>query len=206
MIRPEPPESWGDLPFFSDRWPALWHRLETAQPWAPGPEVLFRALHLTPRDKVRVVILGQDPYHTPGRATGLAFSFPPGLAPRDSLKNILTEVASDLGTVKAHGDLTSWAEQGVLMLNTALSVPLGGPMGHAGWGWSDLTAQVLAASAADGPCAFLLWGATAQKAAAALPRRGPVPAQRAPLAAVGLPRLLRLLSVLGHQCLVAIAG
>ena len=171
-MRPQPPESWASLPFFSDPWPALWQRLHTAPPWAPGPDALFRALHLTPRGKVRAVILGQDPYHTPGRATGLAFSFPPDTPPRDSLKNILTEVAADVGTPKHGGDLTPWAEQGVLLLNTSLSVPLGHPMGHSGWGWARLTAQILAATASDGPRAFLLWGGPAQKAARDLPRLG----------------------------------
>jgi uracil-DNA glycosylase len=172
MIRPEVPESWAALPFFSQAWPGLWHRLQAAPPWAPGPEALFRALHLTARPRVRAVILGQDPYHTPGRATGLAFSFPPGMAPRDSLRNILTELASDLGTAKADGDLTAWAEQGVLLLNTALSVPLGAAMGHATWGWGALAAQVLQATASDGPRAFLLWGAPAQRAARGLPGTG----------------------------------
>lgn len=78
MRRPDPPESWADLPFFTDgRWPALWNRLSALPDWQPAPERLFRALALTPRASVRVVILGQDPYPTPGRATGLAFSFPP---------------------------------------------------------------------------------------------------------------------------------
>lgn len=172
MIRPEVPESWASLPFFSQAWPDLWQRLLGAPSWAPGPEALFRALHLTPRPRVRVVILGQDPYHTPGRATGLAFSFPPGMAPRDSLRNILTELASDLGAAKADGDLTAWAEQGVLLLNTALSVPLGAAMGHATWGWSALAAQVLQATASDGPRAFLLWGAPAQRVARDLPGAG----------------------------------
>jgi uracil-DNA glycosylase len=171
-MRPEVPASWANLPFFRDTWPALWDRLSAAQPWAPGPDALFRALDLTPRPKVRVVILGQDPYPTPGRATGLAFSFPPGLAPRDSLKNILTEVAADTGRAKPDGDLTAWARQGVLLLNTALSVPLGQPGGHADWGWASLTAQILAATAADGPRAFLLWGRPAQKAVCTLPRSG----------------------------------
>jgi uracil-DNA glycosylase len=171
-MRPEPPASWADLPFFATDWPALWARLAEAPPWAPGPANLFRALDLTPRNRVRVVILGQDPYPTPGRATGLAFAFPPGQAPRDSLKNILAELAADLGRAKPDGDLTGWARQGVLLLNTALSTPLGQPGGHAGWGWDRLTAQILAATASDGPRAFLLWGAPAQKAARALPRAG----------------------------------
>lgn len=171
-MRPEPPRSWADLPFFGQDWPALWQQLAQADTWAPGPQNLFRALELTPRPAVRVVILGQDPYHTPGRATGLAFSFPPGLAPRDSLKNILTEVAADMGRAKPDGDLTPWARQGVLLLNTALSVPLGQPMGHKHLAWNHLTGQILTALAADGPKAFLLWGGPAQKAARALPRDG----------------------------------
>jgi uracil-DNA glycosylase len=172
MTPPKPPDSWSDLPFFRDNWPVLWQRLEAAPPWAPGPANLFRALDLTPRPLVRVVILGQDPYPTPGRATGLAFSFPPGLPPRDSLRNILAELATDIGRPRASGDLTGWAGQGVLLLNTALSVPLGQPMGHQGWGWDRLAAQILESPAADGPRAFVLWGAPARKAARALPRSG----------------------------------
>jgi uracil-DNA glycosylase len=169
MIRPEPPASWADLPFFTRTWPDLWQRLQAAQPWAPGPDTLFRALHLTPRNRVRVVILGQDPYPTPGRATGLAFSFPPGQPARDSLRNILAELASDTGQNRRNGDLTGWAEQGVLLLNTTLSVPLGQPMGHRSWGWQDLTTEILTATASDGARALLLWGGPAQAAARNLP-------------------------------------
>lgn len=172
MTRPEPPASWAGLPFFAEGWPALWDRLIAQRDWQPAPERIFRALALTPRDRVRVVILGQDPYPTPGRAQGLAFAFPPGEPPRDSLKNILTEVAADTGTARADGDLTRWAEQGVLLLNTVLTVPAGRSNGHKGWGWEALTAQILTATAADGPRAFLLWGAPAQKLCARLPRDG----------------------------------
>lgn len=172
MARPEPPASWADLPFFSTRWPALWDRLAATPDWQPGHEAIFRALALTPRDKVRVVILGQDPYPTPGRATGLAFSFPTGTPPRDSLKNILAELATDTGHAKADGDLTPWAEQGVLLLNTVLTVPVGQANGHKGWGWETLTQQILTAVTADGPRAFVLWGGPAQKLCAKLPRDG----------------------------------
>lgn len=173
MARPAPPPSWADLPFFARDWPALWDRLTAAAPdWQPGPDRIFRALDLTPRDRVRVVILGQDPYHTPGRATGLAFSFPPQETPRDSLRNILTEVQADTGAAPASGDLSGWARQGVLLLNTVLTVPPGRPDGHRGWGWEPLVAQVLEAVAADGPRAFVLWGAPARRACAALPRAG----------------------------------
>ena len=169
---PLSPESWADLPFFSTRWPALWDRLAANPEWQPAPEAIFRALALTPRQKVRVVILGQDPYPTPGRATGLAFSFPPGTTPRDSLRNILAELATDTGHVKPDGDLTPWAEQGVLLLNTALTVPVGLANGHKGWGWETLAQQILAAVASDGPRAFVLWGGPAQKLCANLPRAG----------------------------------
>lgn len=165
---PAPPESWADLPFFTTHWPALQARLATAPAWQPADP--FRALRLTPRDKVRVVILGQDPYPTPGRATGLAFSFPPGNPPQHSLKNILTELHADTGQTRVDGDLTGWAEQGVLLLNTVLTVPLNETNGHKGWGWENLVAEVLRATASDGPRAFLLWGAPAKKLTAPLAR------------------------------------
>jgi uracil-DNA glycosylase len=171
MKPPEPPASWATLPFFTDsRWPALWARLAALPDWQPAPDRIFRALTLTPRDRVRVVILGQDPYPTPGRATGLAFSFPPEQSPRDSLRNILAELAADTGQTRADGDLTGWADQGVLLLNPILTVPTGQPLGHRHLGWQSLTAEILAATAADGPRAFLLWGAPAQKACAHIPR------------------------------------
>src|SRR5690606_219567 len=110
---------------------------------------------------VRVVILGQDPYHTPGRATGLAFSFPPGQPPRDSLRNILAELATDTGAIKPDGDLSAWAEQGVLLLNPVLTVPIGQAQGHKSLGWQALTQEILAATASDGPRAFVLWGGPA---------------------------------------------
>ncbi len=171
MDAPEPPASWAGLLFFRDgRWPALWSRLSALPDWQPAPDRLFHALTLTPRERVRVVILGQDPYPTRGRATGLAFSFPPGEPPRDSLRNILAEVAADTGHKKPDGDLTTWAEQGVLLLNPVLSVPVGQPQGHKALGWQALTAEILATTAADGPRAFVLWGAPAQKACAGLTR------------------------------------
>jgi uracil-DNA glycosylase len=167
---PAPPRAWADLPFFTTDWPDLQDRLAQAPAWQPADP--FRALRLTPRNKTCVVILGQDPYPTPGRATGLAFSFPKGAPPRHSLKNILTELATDIGQTKADGDLTPWADQGVLLLNTALTVPLDQANGHKGWGWEPLITQILTALAADGPKAFLLWGAPAQALCARLPRDG----------------------------------
>lgn len=167
---PVPPDSWADLPFFRQDWPALWQRLAACPDWQPEPQAIFRALDLTPRAAVRVVILGQDPYHTKDRATGLAFSFPPGTPPRDSLKNILTEVATDTGRPHPSGDLSGWARQGVLLLNTALTVPVGQANGHKALGWSRLIHQILQATANDGPRAFVLWGAPAQRLCATLPR------------------------------------
>lgn len=171
---PQPPASWATLPFFETHWPALAARLDAAPAWQPADP--FLALRLTPRDQTRVVILGQDPYPTPGRATGLAFSFPPKDPPRHSLKNILVELAADNGATrnpsqtKTDGDLSPWAAQGVLLLNTVLTVPLHQSNGHKGWGWEPLVSQILQAAAADGPRAFVLWGGPAQKLCATLPR------------------------------------
>ena len=171
-MTPAPPEGWADLPFFTTHWPALWDRLQfSPAPWQPAPAQIFRALDLTPRAECRVVILGQDPYHTPGRATGLAFDFPPGQTPRDSLRNIFTELQNDLGQAPPP-DLSQWARQGVLLLNTVLTVPIGTAHGHKGWGWEVLVTQVLATLAAEAPRAFVLWGAPAQRLCAPLRRAG----------------------------------
>ena len=172
MTRPAPPAPWAHLPFFADHWPTLWDRLATAPAWQPAPDRIFRALALTSPETTRVVVLGQDPYHTPGRATGLAFGFPPGQPPRDSLRNILTEVASDTGAPPPAPGLEGWARQGVLLLNTVLTVPLGQAHGHKGWGWETLTAQILHHLASTAPRTFLLWGAPAQKLCAKLTRDG----------------------------------
>ena len=169
MTDPLPPASWSTLPFFQTHWPALRDRLRTAPAWQPADP--FRALRLTPRHETRVIILGQDPYPTPGRATGLAFSFPPNTAPRHSLKNILAELTQDTGQTKPDGDLTQWATQGVLLLNTVLTVPPNETNGHKGWGWEPLISQILHATASDGPRAFVLWGKPAQNLTASLPRQ-----------------------------------
>ena len=125
----------------------------------------LRALELTPLAGVRAVILGQDPYHGPGQAQGLAFSVPAGLKLPPSLRNIYAEVAADLGCEAAsEGDLTRWAEQGVLLLNTVLTVEDGEPQSHANRGWEQLTdALITEVSAHAGPSVFLLWGAPAQR-------------------------------------------
>lgn len=128
------------------------------------PEPL-RALALTPPERVRVVILGQDPYHGPGQAEGLAFSVPAGVKPPPSLRNIFLERQRDLGLpVPPGGSLARWAGQGVLLLNTCLTVEHGQPASHAGLGWETFTDAVIRHCSQTGaPKAFLLWGAHAQK-------------------------------------------
>jgi len=128
------------------------------------PPQPFAALTLTPFDSVRVVILGQDPYHGAGQAHGLAFSVPPGVKPPPSLRNIFVELERDLGCAPPrHGSLEGWAGQGVLLLNAVLTVEDGGPGAHAGRGWEALTADLLRRLAEDAqPKVFMLWGALAQ--------------------------------------------
>ncbi|HVI05689.1 MAG TPA: uracil-DNA glycosylase [Sphingomicrobium sp.] len=128
----------------------------------------FRALDLTPLDAVRVVILGQDPYHGPGQAHGLCFSVPDGVQPPPSLVNIYKELKSDLGIEPArHGTLEHWARQGVLLLNSVLTVEMGRAASHRDRGWERFTDQIigLVNKGAD-PVVFMLWGNYAQKKAA----------------------------------------
>ena len=128
----------------------------------------FRALDLTPLDQVRVVILGQDPYHGPGQAHGLCFSVPPDVRPPPSLVNIYKELASDLGITPArHGFLENWAKQGVLLLNSVLTVEMGRAASHRDRGWERFTDAVIReVNAKDEPIVFMLWGSYAQKKAA----------------------------------------
>ncbi len=132
------------------------------------------ALALTPLESVKVVILGQDPYHGPGQAHGLAFSVRDGVAPPPSLVNIFKELESDLGVARpSHGNLSKWAEQGVLLLNNTLSVEAGKAGSHAGRGWDSVTdACVAAVAERSAPCVFILWGSHAQKKAARVPALG----------------------------------
>ena len=132
-----------------------------ARIYPPQP---LRALALTPLERVRVVILGQDPYHGAGQAEGLAFSVPQGVKPPPSLRNIFKELAREgFTTSSADGSLAGWATQGVLLLNTCLTVEDGLPASHARQGWEILTDALLAAVATQAPaCVYLLWGAHAQ--------------------------------------------
>jgi uracil-DNA glycosylase len=128
----------------------------------------FRALELTPLDKVRVVILGQDPYHGPGQAHGLCFSVPPGVRPPPSLSNIYKELGNDLGLPRpSHGFLEHWARQGVLLLNSVLTVEMAKAASHSKKGWEQFTDAIIAqVNAQPTPIVFMLWGAYAHKKAA----------------------------------------
>lgn len=127
----------------------------------------FRALEMTPLSDVRAVILGQDPYHGPGQAHGLCFSVPAGVPPPPSLANIYKELHSDLGiAAPAHGCLASWARDGVLLLNSVLTVEAGRAASHRDRGWERFTdALVRAVAAKAEPVVFLLWGNYAQRKA-----------------------------------------
>ena len=130
----------------------------------PPMEDIYNALRVTPYASTKVVILGQDPYHGPGQAHGLSFSVRPGVQPPPSLLNIFKEMERDIGCARPnHGCLLGWAEQGVLLLNTTLTVAQGRPKSHAGHGWETLTDAIIAKlSARQTPMVFILWGAHAQ--------------------------------------------
>ena len=156
-----------DKPYFA----ALMQRVDEAYRTGtvyPPRQELFAAFRLTPPERVRVVILGQDPYHEPGQDNGLSFSVAPGVRLPPSLRNIFEELRTDCGvTPRASGDLTPWAEQGVFLLNSSLSVQAGAAGSHRSFGWQTFTDAVVAALAKlPQPVAFILWGAHAQKKAA----------------------------------------
>ncbi|MEM6901251.1 MAG: uracil-DNA glycosylase [Pseudomonadota bacterium] len=131
----------------------------------PPKDKVFSAFELTPFEEVKVVILGQDPYHGPGQAMGLAFSVPEDVQLPPSLKNIFKEIEADIGSHSLNsGDLTDWARQGVFLLNTSLTVEDGTAGAHATLGWEPFTdAAVSALSAGRDHLVFMLWGAHAQK-------------------------------------------
>lgn len=132
--------------------------------YPPGGQI-FNAFNLTHFDNVKVVILGQDPYHGAGQAHGLCFSVAPGIKPPPSLVNIFKEMHTDLGLpIPNHGTLTKWAEQGVLMLNASLTVRAGEPMSHAKIGWAQFTNAVIRKISDEKQnVVFLLWGKFAQE-------------------------------------------
>ena len=155
-----------------DRW--LGKQDDAGRTVYPPREERFAALTLTPLDEVKVVILGQDPYHGPGQAHGLAFSVPDGMRLPPSLRNIYKELESDLGVpARQDGDLTRWATQGVLLLNTSLTVEAGKAGSHAGRGWEAITdACVRAVAARHQSSVFILWGSHAQQKARRIPELG----------------------------------
>ena len=163
----------------NDWWPVLKPQFETAnyqqlhnflvdeyghQQVYPGMHHIFEAFNWTPFSKVKVVILGQDPYHGPGQAHGCSFSVLPGVAVPPSLQNIYKELQADLGCPPVkHGYLRSWAEQGVLLLNSVLTVRAGQAYSHQGHGWEQLTdAAIVALSERPTPVVFILWGRAAR--------------------------------------------
>ncbi|APE43174.1 uracil-DNA glycosylase [Sulfitobacter alexandrii] len=161
--------AWAELPFFADDYPRIEAalRAEKREVFPPQDQVFAALEHLQP-DEVQVVILGQDPYPTPNHAHGYAFSADEDTRPLPrSLANIFKEMRNDIGAAPQTADLRFWADQGVLLLNTVLTVPAGQPKGHEGLGWQKLTDQVLG-RLSDRPRAYLLWGGSAQKAAASV--------------------------------------
>jgi uracil-DNA glycosylase len=131
----------------------------------PPEDEVFAALELTPYERVKVMILGQDPYHGPGQAHGLAFSVRPGVAPPPSLRNIFRELRDELGCPPPRdGSLVPWARQGVLLLNAVLTVRAGEPNSHQGKGWETFTDAVIrAVNERPGRVVFVLWGGYAAK-------------------------------------------
>lgn len=154
-----------DKPYFADISNFL--KIEKAQGkiiYPPGPQI-FNAFDKTPFDKVKVVLLGQDPYHGPGQAMGLSFSVPDGIKPPPSLINIFKELSKDVGIpIPKTGNLTKWAEQGVLLLNASLTVRVNEPNSHAKIGWHTFTDAVIQRiSEHKRNVVFLLWGAFARQ-------------------------------------------
>jgi len=163
-------ESWSQAlgdeltkPYFTDLLKFVATERETHKVYPPKGKV-FTTFEVVPFDKVRVVILGQDPYPSPGHAHGMSFSVPPGVRPPKSLVNIYKELQTDLGIEPVgHGYLMAWAEQGVFLLNTVLTVREGEPGSHRGKGWETLTNRVIKLlSAREGRIVFILWGRDAQ--------------------------------------------
>jgi len=147
-------------------------KAEGARVYPPGAQ-MFAALNAVPFGEVKVVVLGQDPYHGAGQAHGLSFSVPPGVPVPPSLLNIFKEIQRDLGLpMPSHGCLQHWADQGVLLLNSVLSVEEGQPGSHAGRGWEGFTDAVIAALSREREgLVFMLWGSYAQKKGAIIDRQ-----------------------------------
>ena len=167
------PESWlpvlGDeqeKPYYQALYRFIGEERRKYTVYPPG-QAVFNALHYTPYDNVRVVIIGQDPYHEEGQAHGLSFSVQPGVPPPPSLVNIFKELRDDFGfRIPDHGCLIPWAERGVLLLNAVLTVRAHQANSHQGKGWETFTDTVIrAVNRKDSRVVFLLWGAYAQRKA-----------------------------------------
>jgi len=163
----EPLQAEFDQPYMGELKRFLLAERDAGKRIFPAGANWFRALDLTPLDKVKVVILGQDPYHGPGQAHGLCFSVPEGVRPPPSLVNIYKELESDLGIRRPpHGFLEHWATQGVLLLNSVLTVEMGMAASHRDRGWERFTdAVVQLVNDKPQPVVFMLWGSYAQKKA-----------------------------------------
>src|SRR5664279_1087806 len=157
-----------DSPYMTELRVFLLHEREAGKQIYPKANEWFAALDLTPLDQTRVVILGQDPYHGEGQAHGLCFSVQPGTRTPPSLVNIYKELFADLGfKPPSHGNLKSWAEQGVLLLNSVLTVEAGRAASHQGKGWERFTDAIIKLlNDQPRPIVFILWGAYAQRKAA----------------------------------------
>lgn len=150
-------------PYYKALYQFVKEEYNTRQIFPPADDI-FNAFHFTPLSKVKVVIIGQDPYHEVGQAHGLCFSVKPGVEIPPSLVNIYKELQDDLGCyIPDNGYLTKWAEQGVLMLNTVLTVRAHAANSHQGKGWEEFTnAAIRALNKQDRPIVFILWGKPAQ--------------------------------------------
>lgn len=170
-----------ELPYFQSMLQRLAQARQEAEIYPPAGREFF-ALSATPPQAVRAVILGQDPYHEPGQAMGLSFAVARGVPLPPSVRNIYRELEADLGlTPPQHGDLTSWAQRGVLLLNTVLTVERGKANSHAQWGWQRFTDAVIrTTNVLPQPIVFFLWGAQAQKKAALIQTDAPRLLLRAP--------------------------
>lgn len=163
-----PLQSEFDAPYMAELRAFLLAERDAGKQMYPKANEWFAALDLTPLDQTRVVILGQDPYHGEGQAHGLCFSVQPGTRTPPSLINIYKELSADLGVKPAqHGNLKSWAEQGVLLLNSVLTVEAGRAASHQGKGWERFTDAIIKVlNDQPRPIVFILWGAYAQRKAA----------------------------------------
>jgi uracil-DNA glycosylase len=177
--KPQLPEPWLDVlaaefeaPYMAELRAFLVEEKRQHRVYPPGREI-FNAFWLTPFDQVRVVILGQDPYIFPNQAQGLCFSVRRGVRTPPSLANIFEELRTDLDVpIPAHGELTTWAEQGVLLLNTVLTVRHAAAFSHRGRGWETFTDRVIAALNAEREgLVFVLWGSAARKKSAMIDKR-----------------------------------